>query len=104
MLLSAVRAAGYQTAGFDDPMAALDAIEADSRVRVLVTRVNFGPGKLNGVALARMLRLKRSAVKVVFVGQPQSRNLIDGHGEFVPYPPDPRAVVEAVRQLLADTV
>ena len=40
-------------------MAALEAIEVSSRVRVLVRRVLFGPGKPNAVALARMLRIKR---------------------------------------------
>jgi hypothetical protein len=48
-------------------MAALDAIEVGSRLRVLVTRVDFGPGKPNGIALARMVRVKRPGTKVVFV-------------------------------------
>jgi len=82
-------------------MTALDAIEADSRVHVLVTRVNFGAGKLNGAALVRMLRHKRHAVKVVFVGQPQDGPYVEGEGEFVPYPLDPRLVAEAAGRMLA---
>src|SRR6187551_3599868 len=58
LAVSALRAVFLDAIGFDDPMVALDAIEASSRVRVLVTRVAFGPGKPNGVALARMVRLK----------------------------------------------
>ena len=50
-------------------MSALDAIESDTLLRVLVTRVDFGPGKLNGVALARMIRHKRPSVKTVIVGR-----------------------------------
>lgn len=46
------------------PIAALDAIEATSRVRVVVTRVDFGEGKLNGAALARMLRVKLLGVDI----------------------------------------
>ena len=45
LAVTALRAAFVEVIGFDDPMAALDAMEADSRVRVLVTRVAFGSGK-----------------------------------------------------------
>ena len=47
LAVAALRAAFIDVTGFDDPMAALNAIEDDTRVRVLVTRVGFGPG--NGV-------------------------------------------------------
>jgi DNA-binding NtrC family response regulator len=59
LAVSALREAFLEAVGFDDPMKALDAIEASSRVRVLATCVMFAPGKLNGVALARMVRMKR---------------------------------------------
>ncbi len=64
LAVTALRAAFLDVIGFDDPMAALNAIEDDTRVRVLVTRVAFGPGKLNGVALARMVRVKRPGTKL----------------------------------------
>jgi hypothetical protein len=54
--VSTLRAAGFDVAGFGDPMIALDAVESDTRIKVLATRINFGEGRLNGVALARMLR------------------------------------------------
>lgn len=50
--LVALRAAGLQVAAFDDPIVALGAIEKDSRACVLVSRIDFGPAKLHGVALA----------------------------------------------------
>lgn len=103
MLLAAVRAAGYEAAGFDDPLKALDAIEVDSRVRVLVTRMDFGPGTLNGVALARMLRVRKRAVRVIFVGRPRNGRFTDELGEFVPHPVDVQAVADAVGRLLAAT-
>ncbi|MGC1411887.1 MAG: hypothetical protein WA864_23410 [Acetobacteraceae bacterium] len=59
LAVSALREAGLEALGFEEPMAALEAIEVSSRVRVLVRRVLFGPGKPNAVALARMLRIKR---------------------------------------------
>ena len=64
LAVSALREAFLEAVGFEDPIAALDVIEASSRVRVLVTRVMFGPGKLNGVALARSVRLKRPATRL----------------------------------------
>ena len=63
LAVSALRAAFLEVVGFDDPIPALDAIETDSRVRVLVTRVVFGPGKPNGVALARMVRTQAAGHK-----------------------------------------
>ena len=42
LALVSLRAAGREAIGFENPMTALDAIEADSRVRVLVTGVDFG--------------------------------------------------------------
>lgn len=66
LAVSTLCAAGLKAVGFDDPLAALDTIEADARVRVLVTRVDFGPGKLNGPALALMLQHKRRNIKAVF--------------------------------------
>lgn len=104
MLMSTVRAAGYEVAGFGDPLKALDAIETGSRARVLVTRLDFGPGKLNGIALARMIRHKGLGVQVVFVGRADKARYLDTTEEFVPHPVDPKAVADAVRRALATSV
>lgn len=101
MLVSTVRAAGYEVAGFADPLKALDAIETGSRARVLVTRLDFGPGKLNGIALARMLRHKGLGVQVVFVGRADKARYLDRTEAFVPHPVDPQAVADAVRRALS---
>jgi DNA-binding NtrC family response regulator len=101
-MLAALRAAGHDSIGYHDPMLALDAIESDTRVRVLVARVDFGPGKLNGDALARMVRHKRPSVKAVFVGRPENGRYVQGAGEFLPHPVDLQALVEAVARHLAD--
>jgi DNA-binding response OmpR family regulator len=86
LAVAALIAAGLAAVGFHDPMVALDAVEDDSRVRVLVTRVDFGAGKLNGVALARMLKLKRPDVKILFLALPENRKHAEGMGEFLPMP------------------
>jgi DNA-binding NtrC family response regulator len=64
---NALRDAGYEVTAFASPMQVLDAMDAATPIRVVVTRVNFGSGTLNGVALARTIRLRQPAIKVVFV-------------------------------------
>lgn len=105
LAVSALREAGLQAVGFDDPMKALLAIETDTRVRVLISPVAFAPGKLNGAALARMLKfkLKRRNVKTVFVAPEEHREYVDGEGEFLPAPLDPPVLVDTVARLLQRT-
>lgn len=81
-------------------MKALLAIEADAGVRVLVTRGDFGAGKLNGAALALMLKHKRRGIKAVFVARSENRAYVDGAGEFLPKPLDPPLLVDTVARLL----
>ena len=104
LLISRVRAAGYEVAGFADPIKALDAIETGSRARVLVTRLDFGPGKLNGIALARMIRHKGLGLEVVFVGRADKARYLDSTEAFVPHPVDLDAVADAVRRVLGASV
>lgn len=104
MLMSTIQDAGFEVVGFADPLKALDAIEAGSRARVLVTRLDFGPGKLNGIALARMIRHKGLEVQVVFIGREHNARYLDDDEEFVPHPVDPEAVTGAVRRALATPV
>ena len=79
---------------------ALDAIEASSRVRVLVTRVAFSAGKLNGVALSRKVRMKRPGTKVVFVARAENAPHAEGLGVFLPGPLNPDLLVATVSRLL----
>jgi DNA-binding NtrC family response regulator len=100
LALTALRGAGREVAGFADPMIALDAIETDSRVRVLVTGVDFGQGKINGIALARMMKVKRPGLLAVFVASLEDRPHTEGIGDFLPTPLDSQALVEIVGRLL----
>jgi DNA-binding NtrC family response regulator len=100
LAVASLMAAGFMAVGFHEPMAALDAIETDSRVRVLVTRVDFGIGKLNGVALAHMLRIKRPGVSVLFLALPCHQERTEGLGEFLSMPLDPHVLVDVVEKLL----
>ena len=100
LAVAALRDAFLEVVGFDDPLMALDAIEASSRVRVLVTRVAFGAGKLNGVALSRMVRMKRPGTKVVFVARAENAPHAEGLGVVLPGPLNPDLLVATVSRLL----
>ena len=100
-ILTALRSAGYAAMGVSDPMTALDAFESNDQVRVLVTRVDFGPAKLNGLSLARMVKHKRRTVKAVYVGRTEHGIQIDEAGIFIPHPVDFHALVAAVGRHLA---
>lgn len=102
LMLTVLRRAGHGAASFTDSIAALAVIERNSRVRVLVTGINFGEGKLNGIALARMLRHNaRRDIKVAFVGQPESHHYVNQEGGvFLAEPVDPQTLVNTVSSLL----
>ena len=87
-------------ADFDDPMVALDALESAHQIELLITRANFGPGKLNGIALARMARIKQPDVRVVFTAIPEYESHAEGLGEFLPAPVHVDDVVEVAERLL----
>jgi hypothetical protein len=62
----------------------------------------FGPDKLNGIALARMVRMKRPGVKVVFVAREEYAPHAEGLGVFLPRPLNPDVFVATVsRSLIA---
>jgi len=106
--LLAIRAAGHDVTAFDDPMTALNAVEKDSKVRVLVTRIDFGPGRLNGVALVQMLRVKqitqdgRSSLRPVFLDQSENSHHAHGVGSFVATPLDAQTPVAIIASALIE--
>jgi DNA-binding NtrC family response regulator len=102
LALSTLRAAGLEVVGFDDPTAMLDIVETDGRARVLVTSVNFAPGKLNGVALVRMLKYKRQGMKAVFLATPEDADDVDTEGVILQQPLDAAALTDTVARLLME--
>jgi DNA-binding NtrC family response regulator len=103
LAVTALSAAGHETIGFEDPMKALDEIEAASDIRLLVTRVDFGEGRVNGIALARMFKARVPGSKVAFVAFPDNQIHTEGLGDFLPMPLDPQALVDVVNRLLLST-
>jgi DNA-binding NtrC family response regulator len=61
-----LRSAGYQVRSAPDHRLALEILERDDPVDVLVLDVVM-PDRVNGFALARMARLRRPALKVIYI-------------------------------------
>ena len=102
--VTALQAAGYDVIAFDGSMAAIDALEAAARVELLITRVAYPEGTPNGISLARMARVKKSGVRVLFTARDENREHTEGIGEFLAVPVTGEALVATVRRMLADGV
>jgi DNA-binding NtrC family response regulator len=96
----ALRENGYEVMVFPDPLAAVSALETAERMDLVITRVEFPPGRSNGVALARMAHHKRPGVKLLFVCRPQFREHVEDLGELLPRPVAVAQVVDAAGRLL----
>ena len=94
--------AGHIVSCRSNPMEALDFLESDAPCDVLLTRIDFGRGALNGIALARMARIKRQSIKVVFTGRPDFQKLADGLGEYLAAPVNVAELVAKISSLEAD--
>jgi len=101
LALTVLNAAGHKAIAFDDPMAALDALDGGTCPDLLITRANFDRGKVNGVALARMVKAKCPKCAVLFVASPENRPHVTNVGEFLPLPVSREALIAAIERLLA---
>ena len=99
-LSSALGQAGHDVAAFNDPMAALGALDTSQRIDILVTSVDFSPGTLHGIALARMAQAKRPLIKVVFAAGAEFAEFAEGFGIFMPTPLNVRDVVKTVESII----
>jgi hypothetical protein len=98
--VEALLADGVDALTLASSMVALDALEASQKIELLVTCPEFAAGPPNGIALARMARLKRPGVKVLFVGSLEFAYLADGLGNFLPAPTTVDDVMTAVTRML----
>jgi DNA-binding NtrC family response regulator len=99
--LEALRRAGYDVVAFQDSMAALDALEHPTHIELLITRIRFPKGTPNGAALARMARIKRPGIKVLFAAFPEVRQHTEGLGEFLLRPLTTEGLLAAVEKILS---
>jgi ActR/RegA family two-component response regulator len=95
----ALTRAGYEVSTFNDPMPALSELETGRPAEVLITRLQFGPDRPTGLALALMTRSKQPDIKVLFVGLPQLAHHAEGVGEFLAIPFSAVDLVDAVKRL-----
>jgi DNA-binding response OmpR family regulator len=98
-IASGLREAGCHVRATASPMTALDWIEGDAP-EALVTRVDFGAGQLNGIALARMARHRHPSLAVVFVPRRDWGQLTACVEEVLPLPIDPAVLVDLVQRLI----
>ncbi|HUN39683.1 MAG TPA: response regulator [Acetobacteraceae bacterium] len=61
-----LRRAGYDVTAAGDFRLALDTLEADQPLDLLVVDIVM-PGSVNGLALSRMARLRRQGLKVIYM-------------------------------------
>ena len=98
--LAALRGAGYDAIAIMDSMSGIDALEHAEHIELLITRVRFPSGTPNGAALARMARLKRPDIKVLFAAFREVQVDTEGLGEFLPRPRSTDKLLETVGRML----
>lgn len=77
---SALTEADFRVLTNSDPLAAVDTINKYAP-RAIITRPDFGAGRLSGDALARMAKLRRNTSVAVFVAQDAEEESKAGEGE-----------------------
>jgi DNA-binding NtrC family response regulator len=102
-LSSTLGQAGYKVRTIADPMAAIDALYAAPPPDMLITRTRFPDGTPQGPAIARMARVKCPGIKVIITGRPELAEHAEDIGVFFPHPVDVPALLDVVRQLLAES-
>jgi DNA-binding NtrC family response regulator len=97
----ALKAAGYQTAGFAAYFAAAPEIDKGASA-LLVVDLQLPPGTPQGLSIARMARHHRPGLPIIFVtGHPETAELIKETGPIMLKPIDLHMLVTTVRDLLA---
>jgi DNA-binding NtrC family response regulator len=101
-IVTVLQAAGYDTKAFAGSMAALDVLdEATTRIELLITSVLFPEGTPNGISLARMARMKKPGVRILFTAREENREHTGGIGEFLAVPVSGPELVATVERMLA---
>jgi len=104
-LVNSLRAAEYAVTTFPDALAAMHALEDAKTIELLVTRIEFPPGRSNGAALANMARVKRPSIKVLFIADLEHRKAVSDLGELIHSSASPEMVAaEAIRLLSPDLI
>jgi hypothetical protein len=76
----AFEAQGLSVIRYEDALAATDALAQASKIELLITCLDFGQGRSNGIALASMVRLRKRGVRFMFIGPSDPLNYVEGLG------------------------
>jgi hypothetical protein len=99
-LVTAIEGARISACGFTSPIEAMNAVETDGLCSVLVTRIDFGPGKPHGISIALALKVKKRTLKVIFLGRPEYQVYAEEHGVFLPAMQSRRSFSQAFENAL----
>ena len=99
-LMAGFRAIGKTVTVFQDPTTAWDALKTGNTAEVLVTRMTFGPGQTNGLALARHAVSHRRGIQVLYLCTPAMREHVPEDAVFHVMPVAPDVVVATVASML----
>lgn len=102
-LVAALTLAGHRVAAYSDPLEAWDALAAARLTEVLITGVQFPPGRSNGFALSHMARAKRPDIQIIFIAAPEFAEECTETGMYLPREVSVRHVVKSVALLLHAT-
>ncbi len=98
---STLLAHGIEAIAFGRPTAALQELEQSRTTDVLVTSADFQPGSPKGISLARVTRLRRPLLKVIFVDRQEVAGDVAGESnDFVRTPATGLEVARAVARLI----
>ncbi len=62
-----LRADGHEVVTYDGPIEALEELESDRRIDLLVTDVRLAEGMPHGFSLGRMAKLRRADLPIIFI-------------------------------------
>lgn len=96
----ALRDAGYGVVEYQDALAATVVLERPHTFALLITRLNFAPGRSNGAALARMVKSRKPQLRVIFVTDATTHEEAEHLGVFLAPPMTVERLLGAVRQEL----
>ncbi len=81
-------------------MVALHELENARQIQLLMTSVEHGLNKPNGVALVLMARGKRPGIRAIFIGPPSAAHWVGGLGALVAPQADIEEMVATVAAML----
>lgn len=93
---------GFRVITVPDTMAALKALDSEPRIGLLLADIHMPPGQPHGLALARMARLRRPELPLVFLTgyEDLARAAQTTGAKILPKSIEMRELIEAIRAQL----